>query len=328
MITGGQGFIGSHLVDSLSMSGKDNIVVLGRSELARGSFIDQSLFSYYKIDTADDTLVAKIVKKHDVEVVYHAAWGNLNAGAQKDAIEDINLNVISSVKLLDVCVKAKVRRFIYLSSGGTVYGVPQAELVTEEHPKMPFSAYGVSKLTVENYLRMYSMFYGIESVVVRPSVPYGPRQNPLKGQGAVSTFLYKAINRQPITIWGDGSAARDFFYISDLIDALVACLTVPSDTNAVFNLAGERLYKLSDLIHLISQEIDIPVEVIYEGGRRVDIPSIKLATDRANNILGWSSRTDIKEGMRKTLNWMLSGHAFSLPLLPSRAAQLKHALRN
>lgn len=328
MITGGQGFIGSHLVDNLSMSGTNNVVVLGRSGLANSSFVDRSLFHYYRVDTSDNLRVAEIVKKHDIEVVYHAAWGNLNANAQKDVIEDISLNVVSSVKLLDVCVKARVRRFIYLSSGGTVYGLPQADLVTEEHPKMPLSAYGVSKLTVENYLRMYSTFYGIESVVVRPSVPYGPRQNPLKGQGAVSTFLYKALNRQPITIWGDGSAARDFFYIADLIDALVACMTVPAGTNAVFNIAGDRLFKLSDLVHLIAEEIEIPVEVVYEGGRRVDIPSIKLATDRASNVLGWKSRTDIKEGMRKTMNWMLSGYPFSLPLLPSRETHLQHALRS
>jgi UDP-glucose 4-epimerase len=305
LVTGGQGFIGSHLVDRLSL--EHNVVAVGRSAFNKKNFGRSDQFEYIQKDIKDNLALYEIIKSHDIEIVYHAAWCNLNASAQDNIVEDIYDNVVTSVRLFEACLRASVRRIVYISSGGTVYGIPRTAAVDESHVTSPLSAYGVSKLAVENYLNMYSRFYGLDSTIIRPSVPYGPRQSPLRGQGAIPTFLYKILKGEEVVVWGDGSAQRDFFYVNDLIDGLIACLQA-SGEERVFNIAGSQLYTLSEIIEAISRTVGLSAKIQYYPERKVDIPSIKLNTDRITQQLHWQSNTSLEEGISKTKPWILENY--------------------
>jgi UDP-glucose 4-epimerase len=301
LVTGGQGFIGSHLVDRLLL--EHQVVAVGRSPRQPRCFADPDRVEYIQKDIKDNLALYEIIKSHGAEVVYHIAWSNLNASAQDNIVEDIYDNVVTSVRLFEACLRASVQKIIYVSSGGTVYGIPQTSPVDEQHVTAPLSAYGVSKLAVENYLNMYSRFYGIESTIIRPSVPYGPRQSPLRGQGAIPTFLYRILRGEEITVWGDGTAQRDFFYIDDLITGLVACLTNKTEER-IFNIAGDRLYTLAQIIEFIAQEVGRPAQIRYYPERKVDIPSIKLDTQRLTQQLHWQPQTSLPEGIAQTKAWI------------------------
>lgn len=304
LVTGGNGFIGSHLVDALCVDSKKNVIVVGRSQLEKSFFNNTDKFYYYETDLNDEVNISKIISDHQVSVVYHIAWSNFNATAQSNIVNDVKANVIPSIKLFDACVKNSVQRIIYLSSGGTVYGIPENLPIEENHPKLPATGYGVSKLTIEHYLQMYSRFYGVESVILRPSVPYGPRQNPVRGQGAITTFLYKALHNQPISIWGDGTSQRDYFFISDLIAALLLAMSISYEQDLVFNIAGDKIYTLSDILKIIQETIEIPIDVTYEPSRMIDVPNIYLDTSKAAKYMGWNPSIDIKRGIIDTCEWL------------------------
>jgi UDP-glucose 4-epimerase len=304
LVTGGNGFIGSHLVDALCMDNKNNVIVVGRSPLEKSFFNRLDEFRYYQADLNDDLNISRIISDHHINVVYHIAWSNFNATAQSNIVNDVKANVIPSIKLFDACVKNGVQRIVYLSSGGTVYGIPEILPVKENHPKLPATGYGVSKLTIEHYLQMYSRFYGVESVILRPSVPYGPRQSPIRGQGAITTFLYKALDNQPISIWGDGTSQRDYFFISDLISGLLLAMNISYEQNLVFNIAGDKTYTLSDILEIVQEVVEIPMNVVYEPSRMVDVPNIYLDTSKAAKSMGWKPIVDIKKGIIDTCDWL------------------------
>lgn len=305
LVTGGHGFIGSNLVNALCQNSQNKVVVVDRNPLQLSSFHPESKFKYYQLSTNDTIEMEEVIKENLINIVYHVAWANFNATVQNNIISDVNTNIASSVSLFDSCVKNKVTRIIYVSSGGTVYGKPEILPIDENHPKNPVTAYGVSKFTVENYLRMYSAFYGIESIILRPSVPYGPNQNPLRGQGAVTTFLYKALKKETICIWGDGSSKRDFFYISDLVDAMLIAISIPYEPkDSIFNIAGSQIYALSDIVEIIHRVSGLEVKVEYQSSRQVDIPCIYLSTANAFNKLKWVQKVKIEQGVLKTFEWL------------------------
>jgi UDP-glucose 4-epimerase len=304
LVTGGNGFIGSHLIDALCIDSKSNVFAVGRNPLEKSFFNNPDEFRYYEADLNDELNISKIISDNHISTVYHIAWSNFNATAQSNIVNDVKTNVISSIKLFDACVKNDVQRIIYLSSGGTVYGMPEILPVEENHPKLPVTGYGVSKLTIEHYLQMYSRFYGVESVILRPSVPYGPRQNPIRGQGAITTFLYKALHNQPISIWGDGTSQRDYFFISDLISALLLAMNISYEQNLVFNIAGDKTYTLSDILEIVQEIVGVPMDVVYEPSRMVDVPNIYLDTTKAAKSMDWKPMVGIKKGIIDTCEWL------------------------
>ena len=151
---------------------------------------------------------------------------------------------------------------------------------------------------------MYSYLYGLDYVIFRPSVPYGPRQNPRRRQGAVSVFLYQTLRNKPISIWGDGKIIRDFFYIDDLIRALVAAITLPIPSGETFNLAGSEGYSIIDLVKNIESALDRKIEINYEPPRRFDAPNLRLDTSHAKSKLNWVPNIDLNEGILRTADWL------------------------
>jgi len=302
LITGGNGFIASHLVDSLAASGY-RITVLDvyprpYDPLPQGvSFVQGTL--------QDIHLIRRTLEDHQIELVYHAAWANIHETALKDPVADVQTNLVASINLLSACRDTGVKRVVFLSSGGTVYGLPKHIPIPEDHPTDPINAYGITKLMVEKYLRMFHHLYGLEYTILRPSVPYGPRQNPFHRQGVVAVFIYNALKKEKATIFGDGEVVRDYFYIEDLTRALAASKDVAFDPiKTTFNLGGMQSYSLNDLVTKIGFVLGIKMLVKYEPVRNFDVPYILLDTSSAQSSLNWKPAVSLEDGIQRTANWL------------------------
>lgn len=302
LITGGNGFIASHLVDSLAASGY-RITVLDvyprpYDPLPQGvSFVQGTL--------QDIHLTRRTLEDHQIELVYHAAWANIHETALKDPVADVQTNLVASINLLSACRDRGVKRVVYLSSGGTVYGLPKHIPIPEDHSTDPINAYGITKLTVEKYLRMFHHLYGLEYTILRPSVPYGPRQNPFHRQGVVAVFIYNVLKKEQVTIFGDGEVVRDYFYIEDLTRALVASKDIAFDPlKTTFNLGGIQPYSLNELVTKIESILGIKMLVKYEPARNFDVPRILLDTSLAQSHLNWKPAVSLEDGIQRTANWL------------------------
>lgn len=299
LVTGGNGFIGSHLVDALLALNAD-VVVLDLRDRRFGSVPEG--VDFVQGDLCQEYLLRESVV--DVDVVFHLAWGSIHETSNRDPVADIEANLVPSVRLLEICCQEKVGRVVFLSSGGTVYGPTRKLPIAVDHPLRPITSYGVTKLAVEKYLEMYSRLRGLEYVVLRPSVPFGPRQNPLSHQGAPTVFLYRVTYDLPITIWGDGEVTRDFFYIEDLVQAMLIAGTHPLGTQRVFNVGGETAVSLNQLLHEIEVIVGKRARVNYAEARSFDIPHVKLDIRLTEEYLDWKPRYTLPEGLMKTWKWL------------------------
>ena len=301
LVIGGNGFIGSHLVDQLILDGSE-VVILDVIERrydpmpAEAQFIQGELSQAYLLREA----------LTGVDVVFHLAWTTVHETANQDPSADVTANLIPSIHLFEACLRSGVKRVVFTSSGGTVYGRAATIPIKESHPKNPLNSYGITKLCVEKYLYMFGRLYGLDYAVLRPSVPYGPRQNPLGLQGAASIFLYRVSRNLPIKIWGDGSITRDYFYISDLTTALGKAARTSLKDDRIFNIGGSEAITLKELLTEVENIVGKSAQVVNELPRDFDADQIVLDTSLAAEILDWKPAIDLKEGLSKTWSWMCS----------------------
>jgi len=240
-----------------------------------------------------------------METVFHFASTTLPKTSNDDPIYDVRSNIVDTIQLLEACVEAGVRKVVFPSSAGTVYGPPESVPISEDHPTNPISSYGIVKLAIEKYLRLFHHLHGLDYTVLRISNPYGPYQNPASQQGVMGVFLHRIRTGQPITIWGDGSVVRDYLYVSDLVDALEAAATRETP-DKLFNIGSGFGTSLNDLIELMAAVVDEQVTVEYLSSRPLDVPASVLDITRARAQLGWSPSTDLVEGISCTSDWISS----------------------
>ncbi|WP_420643990.1 NAD-dependent epimerase/dehydratase family protein [Candidatus Leptofilum sp.] len=302
LVVGGNGFIGAHLVQKLVDSGWD-VTVLHKYEQPRYSKMPESV-CFFRGDLTQESLLAEAVKGQSV--VFHLLWTTtaIHEVANRDPVADVQANLVPTIHLIEACRAAGVGRLVFTSSGGTVYGRTQTIPIHEDHPNNPVNAYGVSKLAVEKYLQMFNHLHDLDFAILRPSVPYGPYQNPLARQGAVAVFLYRIAKELPLTIWGDGSVTRDYFYISDLVDALILAGTKTLNNQRIFNLGGAEEVSLNHLITLVEETVGRKAAVAFRSARDFDAPRVLLDTHRAETVLGWQPKVPMKDGLAKTWKWM------------------------
>lgn len=300
LVIGGNGFIGSHLVNHL-VDAHWRVEVLDLRENLLGKL--PSSVRLIKGDMKDNRLVRKALAGTDV--VFLLAWSTIHETATANPVADVQANMIPTLQVIEACRDTGVKRVVFISSGGAVYGPAVNVPINESHPTHPISAYGVSKLAVEKYLFMYQRLYGLDSVVLRPSVPYGPGQNPLRKQGAVTVFLYRTAKGMPITIWGDGSATRDFFYVSDLITALEAAATRPLGQHRVFNIGGNEEISINRLLEITQEVVGKRAVLEYHPARLFDPQRVVLDTGLAARELDWQPQIPILQGVFETWRWML-----------------------
>ncbi len=292
VILGGSGFIGRALAVSLRDMGLSVIAIARHWE---EKILGVECFSG---NAYDAELIRNIVQPGDL--VYHLASATIPSTSNNDFLYDCEQNLINSLHLLEVLKELRIARFVYASSGGTVYGIPASVPICESAATFPISAYGVSKLAVEKYLYLYSRLHGIPVCILRIANPYGPGQEKQKGQGVIGTFIRNGLAGDNIEIWGDGSIVRDYIYIDDLVEVLIKAARV-ADKFLLLNVGGGRGYSLLDIIKCINEAMLVDLNVIYKDQRDCDVPAVVLDISKVRSRLNWSPKTSLEQGIRKTV---------------------------
>ncbi len=294
LVLGGNGFIGSHLVDRLRREGHAVRVFDRNEELYRQPLPG---VEYCHADFGNRTLLAEALE--GVEVIFHLISTTVPKTSNDDPAFDVTSNVVETISLLEKCVHRGVRKIVFLSSGGTVYGAPDSLPVAEDHPTNPECSYGITKLSIEKYLALFHLLYDLDYVILRPSNPYGPRQNPLGIQGAISVFLGRIAAGKPIEVWGDGEIVRDYVFVEDLVDGIYRAAT-RTTTSRIFNLGAGAGHSLREIIGVMRRVTDAEVRVMYTARRRFDVSQIYLDIRRATGELAWQPATPLDVGIRRT----------------------------
>jgi len=300
LIVGGNGFIGSHLKDAFLASGLEVAVLDRLSERYRPALEGVQAFLG---DLADSTLAPRALD--GAEVVVYLSSTTVPQTSEDDPVNDIVANLFPLLRFLGWARRQGVRRLVFLSSGGMVYGPPSTLAVSETHPTQPIAAHGIVKLMMEKYILAQAATSGAEAVVLRVSNVYGERQDPFGRFGAPATFLGCAARRQPIVVWGDGETVRDYVYAKDIAQACLAAVTV-QNARSVYNIGTGQGHSLKDLIGIIKNTIgdDHRLEIEWKARRSFDIPCIVLDSSLARRELGWEPKTALADGVRLTWEWV------------------------
>ena len=239
----------------------------------------------------------------DCDIIFHLACATLPCTSNANIQYDISSNVLGSLRIFDKAVAAGVKKIIFSSSGGTVYGEPEKLPISETHPTNPICSYGITKLAIEKYLSLYTKMYGIQTCSLRVSNPFGEYQRVNSKQGVIPIFCNKALKGQEIEIWGDGSVSRDFIYVSDVINAFIKAIACEKDS-LVLNIGAGKSKSLKDILAAISDILNCKLNVKYMNKRKFDVNENLLDISLAKVELGWSAEVQFEEGLQKMIDWM------------------------
>ncbi len=296
LVLGGNGFIGSHLVEEL-VAGGARVRVLSKTGCQQTHQLDGVDYRY--ADFADSVSVTEALV--DVDIVVHLISTTVPATANMDPVADIHGNLLSSVRLLQQMRDMGINRLVFLSSGGTVYGNAKSIPITENHERNPLSSYGIVKVAIENYIEMFSMLYGLQALVLRVSNPYGPRQGHLGIQGVIPTFFQRIISGDEILIWGDGSNIRDYLYISDLVRFIVQ--SIKKDLKGVYNVGSGQGVALREVLSLIEEIAGVSANIKFLPPRGFDVQKVVLDIKKARRALNWKPEVPLREGCERYWKW-------------------------
>ena len=303
LIIGGCGFIGSHVLDKALAEGLQVRVFDRRPEPFRPALAG---VDYVLGDLTDTSQLYEALS--GVDAVIHLASTSVPSTSNLDPVSDITGNLIGAVRLLDIMRAAGLRKMVFLSSGGTVYGIPQSNPVAESHPLRPICSYGIVKVAIENYIHMEHALHGLQHVILRASNPYGPRQGHTGIQGIIGTHLWRIARGEPVEVWGDGSVVRDFIHVRDLAELCVKA--VMSDVSGCYNAGSGQGTSVSEVVGCIDRTVqatgNAPVRPVYKPGRGFDVPRVVLDISRAKADLHWKPRTGLDEGIAESWDWVRS----------------------
>jgi UDP-glucose 4-epimerase len=280
--------------------GLDVVVVDDLSRGSRENVSPQARF--YQADIRDRSALQAIFERERPDLINHHAAQIDVRRAVKEPIFDAECNIFGSINLLELAVEYKVRRFIYASTGGAIYGEPKVLPATEETPVLPITPYGISKHTVEHYLYLYSLLYGLPHVVLRYGNVYGPRQSSKGEAGVVAIFCEQMLQGITPTIYGDGSKTRDYVEVSDVARANVQALKMGD--GEIFNISSGVRATDYEIFTAVREALDIlPFEPRYAPKRPGEVDHIGLNVSKAHSKLGWEPRVQLRQGIKKTAEW-------------------------
>lgn len=301
LIFGGGGFIGSAIADRLLSDGHSlRIFERPRVEPYR-QFLDGESVEWVTGDLMSNHDVGEAIDGMDV--VLHLVSTTIPKTSNDDPIYDVQSNLVATLQMLNAMVERKVKRLVFISSGGTVYGPPEYLPIDERHPTEPQVSYGITKLALEKYLLMYQHLHGIKTTILRVTNPYGQRQRVETAQGAIGVFLSRVLKDQTVEIWGDGSVTRDYIYVADVADAFAAALAYEGP-KSVFNISSGKGVTLNDLLSRIETALGTPIKTEYQPGRPYDVPVSVLDNSLASKELDWRPKVSLEEGLKLTAEWM------------------------
>ncbi|MCT4619064.1 MAG: NAD-dependent epimerase/dehydratase family protein [Marinisporobacter sp.] len=297
LVTGGAGFIGSHVVDKLVENG-DEVVII--DNLSTGSMDNVNEKAVFYEEDIRNKEIEKIFDREKPEVViHHAAQIDIQKSI-KDPIFDGNVNILGTINILENCKKYDVKKIIYASSAA-VYGTPRYLPVDEAHIVAPISYYGISKHTPEHYIKVYSELYDIKYTILRYANVYGVRQDPKGEGGVVSIFLDMLLNGKNPTIFGDGEQTRDYIYVEDIANANVKSLKLGD--NEICNISTNKKTTVTELFNMMREILKSDCYAIYGDERKGDIKHSTLNNQKAMKLLSWESGYSIGRGLEKTVEY-------------------------
>lgn len=297
LIIGGSGFLGSHVVDQLLAEGMRVRVYDRAGERFRRT---PAAVDFRQGDFTDSSSLAEALV--DVDVVFHMLSTSVPSTSNLDPVADIQGNLIGTVRLLELMRSANIRRMVYSSSGGTVYGPPESDPVPETHPERPISSYGIVKTAIEKYLLMEQHLHGLRPTILRVSNPYGPRQGHGGVQGVIGTFLWRIAQAESIQIWGDGNIVRDFIHVDDLARLCVRCAT--EEVCGVFNAGSGQGASINEVLDVIRTVTRQAVQPEYKPGRGFDVPRVVLDISSIKTKMDWRPQTSLSDGIERTWEWV------------------------
>lgn len=290
LVTGGTGFLGRPLVERLATDGC-RVVVLDRGP---GEGAPAGAETLVEGDLADPATLAAALD--GIDVLYHLACSTVPSTSAEHPAADVEENVLGSVRLFEAAAERGVRKIVYPSSGGTVYGVARRLPIAEEHPAEPISVHGATKLATERLLSALALQRGYASTILRIANPYGPDQWRRRSQGILGALLRAVATGEPVTVWGDGSVVRDFLALEDAVAALAAARRLGD--GEVLNVGSGRGHSIRDLLDVVERVTEAPVPVRWREERGFDVPANVLDPGRAREVLSWRPRTSLEEGVR------------------------------
>jgi UDP-glucose 4-epimerase len=304
LLTGGAGFIGSWVGEALIADGNEIFII---DDLSTGNI--QNIpkdANFVEADIKDRDRLEEIFKDFKPEVVnHHAAQMNVRNSVE-DPIFDAQVNILGTINLLELSIQHEIKKFMFASTGGAIYGEPEVIPCIEDTLPAPVSPYGISKYAVEQYLNYYKAVHGLSHVVLRYSNVYGPRQNPHGEAGVVAIFCDRIKYGNPCEIFGDGKQTRDYIYVEDVARANILSLNAK---DVILNIGTAIETSVNDIVSSLKRVTNRDVQVVYSPRRSGDVDRIALEIKRAEELLGWSPHVNLEDGLSRTWEWFSSEQA-------------------
>ena len=299
LVTGGAGFIGSHVVDRFIERGHE-VAVLDNLSSGFRELVNPAA-RLYEADLTDSAAVERCFAEFRPEVVdHHAAQIDVRRSVD-DPVFDAGTNIVGALGLLQACTRHGVRKFVYASTGGALYGEGRQLPATEQHPVNPESPYGVSKHTLEHYLYLWKLLHGLEYTVLRYPNVYGPRQNPHGEAGVNAIFILLMLQGKRPRIFGTGEQVRDYLYVMDVVQANE--LALAQGSGEMVNLGTGIGTSVNDIFRELKAIVGFEGEPVYEAARPGEVQRIYLDATRAKMVLGWTPRMSFRDGLAQTVEW-------------------------
>ena len=299
LVTGGAGFIGSHVVDRFVALGHE-VAVLDNLSTGRRDFVNPR--AHFELaDLTDAPAVERLVAAWKPEIVdHHAAQIDVRRSVA-DPLFDATTNVLGGIGLLEACRRHQVRKLIYASTGGALYGEGRELPATEDHPINPESPYGASKHALEHYLYLWKLLHGLDYTVLRYGNVFGPRQNPHGEAGVNAIFIGLMLHGRRPRVFGDGEALRDYVYVDDVVEANV--LALERGGGEMVNIGTGVGISVNQIVRELRSLLGFAEEAIHEPPRPGEVQRIYLDAGRARRVLGWTPQTPFRAGLERTVAW-------------------------
>ena len=299
LVTGGAGFIGSHVVDQFLDKGFE-VIILDDLSTGRASNLNPSA-KFYQMDIRHPKLRDVFEAEKPDYISHHAAQMDVRRSVAQPLF-DADVNILGSINLIECAKEFGVKRFVYISTGGAVYGEPERVPCEETDPINPICQYGASKHTVEHYLYMYFVNYGLKYTVLRYPNVFGPRQDPHGEAGVVAIFTGQMLADQPVMIYGDGGQTRDFVYVGDCARANILAVTMDHQPG-IYNIGWGRPTSINEIFSSLAKITGYSQSVQYGPAKVGETRSIYLNASKAKKDLGWTPTTNLEDGLKKTVEY-------------------------
>ena len=302
MVTGGAGFIGSHIVDRLVELGH-KVAVVDDLSSGRKEYLNSQVH-LYEIDITSPRLADVFDVERPQIVDHHAAQIQVQLSV-REPIKDAQVNILGSLNLLENARRYGVEKVIFASSGGAIYGEPDYLPCDESHPIRPLSPYGASKYAVETYLQLYKQTYGLTYTILRYANIYGPRQDPYGEAGVVAIFAQAMLEGRVPTIYGSGDQERDFLYVGDVVGANLAAMS--NGDGQAYNIGTGRSTSVNRIFHQLKDIIKYREDAVHGPSKPGEVFRTFLDISKAQEELGWRATISLEEGLRRTVDYFRAG---------------------